>query len=50
MKIAKILEYSIILFLGNLSAKNPEGEKTKMKGSKIREFTIAVKTICISPS
>ena len=47
---AKAAEYSIILFFGNLSAKNPAGEKTKIKGNKTRALTMAVKTICVEPS
>ncbi len=50
MTTAKRAEYFIISFLGNLSDKNPVGENTNIKGNMIRAFTIAVRTICISPS
>ena len=50
IKIAKIEAYSIILFLGNLSAKKPDGENIKIKGRSIKAFTIVVRIISVPPS
>jgi hypothetical protein len=47
---AKAAEYFIMLFLGNLSAKKPEGENIRIKGKSISAFTTVVSTISKSPS
>ncbi|BEJ99963.1 hypothetical protein B11417_10800 [Campylobacter jejuni] len=46
----KIAEIFITIFFGYLSAKKPEGESIRIKGSKIKALTIAFKNNCSLPS
>ena len=47
---AAIEAYSMTFVLGYLSAINPAGEKRKIKGKRIKAFTIAVSIISSEPS